>query len=43
MPYEQMIFTIKNGVAWARFNRPDKMNALSQELHVELHEASKYK
>jgi 2-(1,2-epoxy-1,2-dihydrophenyl)acetyl-CoA isomerase len=39
MPYEQLIFTKENGVAWAKFNRPEVMNALSQELHIELHEA----
>lgn len=39
MPYDQMIYTKENGVAWARFNRPEVKNALSQELHIELHEA----
>jgi len=37
--YKDLLFTIENGVAWARFNRPEVMNALSQELHIEFHEA----
>lgn len=39
MAYKELLFSIENGVAWARFNRPEVMNALSQELHVEFHEA----
>jgi len=38
MAYKELIFTIENSVAWVKFNRPDVVNALSQELHIELHE-----
>jgi enoyl-CoA hydratase/carnithine racemase len=34
-----MIYNKENGVAWAKFNLPEVRNALSQELHIELHEA----
>ncbi|MFC2021308.1 enoyl-CoA hydratase/isomerase family protein [Chloroflexota bacterium] len=39
MAYKDLIFTKENNVAWAKFNRPEVLNALTQELHVELQEA----
>ncbi|MFC2012132.1 enoyl-CoA hydratase/isomerase family protein [Chloroflexota bacterium] len=39
MAYEKLILGKENGVATATFNRPEVLNALDQELHIELHEA----
>jgi len=39
MAYEKLILTKENGIATATFNRPEVLNALDQELHIELHEA----
>ena len=37
--YETIDYRVENGVAWVRLNRPEKMNALSQELLFELNDA----
>jgi 2-(1,2-epoxy-1,2-dihydrophenyl)acetyl-CoA isomerase len=35
MTYEQILFETKEGVAWIRLNRPEKLNALTQALATE--------
>jgi 2-(1,2-epoxy-1,2-dihydrophenyl)acetyl-CoA isomerase len=37
--YKELIYSVENGVAWLKFNRPEVLNALSQSLHVEFHRA----
>jgi 2-(1,2-epoxy-1,2-dihydrophenyl)acetyl-CoA isomerase len=39
MEYKKLILTKKNGVAYITLNRPEVLNALDQQLHVELHTA----
>lgn len=36
MDYKYMKFEIQDGIAWARFNRPEKLNALNQEVLTDL-------
>src|SRR5437588_4191279 len=35
MNYEQIVFETKEGVAWIRLNRPEKLNALTHQLAAE--------
>ena len=35
MTYEQVLFETKEGVAWIRLNRPEKLNALTHQLATE--------
>lgn len=37
--FTELIYSLENGVAWIKLNRPEVLNALSQLLHVELHRA----
>ncbi len=37
--YKDLLYSVENGVAWVKFNRPQVLNALTQDLHVELHRA----
>ncbi|UCD09743.1 MAG: enoyl-CoA hydratase/isomerase family protein [Dehalococcoidales bacterium] len=37
--YKDLLYSVENAVAWVRFNRPQVLNALTQDLHVELHQA----
>src|SRR3972149_887034 len=39
MAYQNIVYTKENHVATARFNRPEVLNALDVETHIELHEA----
>ena len=32
MEYQNIIFTIKDNIAWIRFNRPEKLNAINTQL-----------
>ena len=32
-------FTVENGIAWVKFNRPEKRNCIGPTTHVELVEA----
>ena len=32
MEYQNIIFAIKDHVAWIRFNRPEKLNAMNAQL-----------
>jgi 2-(1,2-epoxy-1,2-dihydrophenyl)acetyl-CoA isomerase len=37
--FTELVYSLENGVAWIKLNRPEVLNALSQLLHVELHRA----
>jgi 2-(1,2-epoxy-1,2-dihydrophenyl)acetyl-CoA isomerase len=39
MTYKKLILTKSKGVATAKLNRPECLNAMDEELHVELHRA----
>ena len=39
MAYEQITYEVREGVAWIRLNRPDKLNALTSKLAAETMEA----
>lgn len=36
MEYQNLIFSIKENIAWIRFNRPQKLNAMNAQLLAEL-------
>jgi 2-(1,2-epoxy-1,2-dihydrophenyl)acetyl-CoA isomerase len=37
--YKDLLYIVENGVAWVRFNRPQVLNAFTQNLYIELHRA----
>lgn len=39
MDYQTILFFVKNNVAWIRFNRPDKLNAMNAQMLAELDHA----
>ncbi|MES2323049.1 MAG: 2-(1,2-epoxy-1,2-dihydrophenyl)acetyl-CoA isomerase PaaG [Pseudomonadota bacterium] len=39
MSYQNIIFTIENGIATLTLNRPDKLNSFTQAMHVEVRAA----
>ncbi|EKN63527.1 enoyl-CoA hydratase-related protein [Schinkia azotoformans] len=39
--FETIKFDVKNGVAWLTLNRPDKLNAFTEQMNVEIGEALK--
>jgi 2-(1,2-epoxy-1,2-dihydrophenyl)acetyl-CoA isomerase len=39
MPYETILFDIRDAVACITLNRPEKLNAFTARMHAELHEA----
>jgi 2-(1,2-epoxy-1,2-dihydrophenyl)acetyl-CoA isomerase len=39
MPYETILFDIRDAVACITLNRPEKLNAFTARMHTELHEA----
>lgn len=39
MEYQNIIFSIRDNIAWIRFNRPDKLNAMNAQLLRELEKA----
>lgn len=36
MPYQYILFEIKNKIAWLRFNRPEQLNAMNAEMMNEI-------
>jgi enoyl-CoA hydratase/carnithine racemase len=36
MPYQYILFEIKNRIAWLRFNRPEQLNAMNAEMMSEI-------
>jgi len=39
MTFETIIFSVKDGIGRITFNRPDKLNSFTQQMHVEMREA----
>lgn len=39
MEYQTIIFSVENNIAWIRFNRPDKLNAMNAQLISEIERA----
>ena len=39
MEYKTIIFSVKNGIAWMRFNRPKKLNAMNAQVIAEIEKA----
>lgn len=37
--YKELIYSLENGVAWIKFNRPEVLNALNRLLNIEFHRA----
>jgi 2-(1,2-epoxy-1,2-dihydrophenyl)acetyl-CoA isomerase len=40
--YKELLYSVENGVAWIKFNRPEVLNALSRLLHVEFQRAVRH-
>src|SRR2546422_2837654 len=40
MSYQTLLFEIKDGIAFVTINRPDKLNALNDQVMVELGQAA---
>lgn len=39
MEYKTILFSVKDGIAWIRFNRPKKLNAMNAEVITEIEKA----
>ena len=39
MEYKTIIFSVKDGIAWIRFNRPEKLNAMNAQVIAEIENA----
>jgi enoyl-CoA hydratase len=39
MEYKTIIFSVKDGIAWIRFNRPEKLNAMNAQVIAEVEKA----
>src|SRR5207249_8491023 len=40
MTYQTILFEIRDGIAWVTVNRPDKLNALNDQVMLELADAA---